>query len=73
MGKIEESTAWYNKGNSLDSLEKYEEAIACYDEAIKLNPEDSDVRYGKGYTLKKLGIDEEAEQCFAKAKELEEC
>ena len=28
---------WNNKGNALDELGKYDEAIGAYDEAIKLN------------------------------------
>jgi tetratricopeptide (TPR) repeat protein len=64
--------ALYNKGSSLDSLERYDESIACYDEVIKLNPEDSAPWASKGDSLKDLGRHEEAEQCFAKAKELDE-
>jgi len=73
LGKIEDSDAWSNKGNSLLSLGRFEEAIACFDEVIKLDPEYSDAWYIKSSALKKLGRDEEAEQCFAKVKELDEC
>ena len=65
--------AWYNKGLALGELEKYAEAIACYDEAIKLYPEYLLALYGKGNSLRKLGRDEEAEQCLAKARELQQC
>jgi tetratricopeptide (TPR) repeat protein len=30
---------WYNKGNALDSLERYNEAIECFDKAIEIEPE----------------------------------
>ena len=61
----------FNKGNALANLKKFEEAIACFDNVIKKNPEyPSALRY-KGAALKKLGRDEEAEYCFTKDKELE--
>ena len=72
LGKIEDANTWNDKGNSLYSLGRHEEAIACCDEAIKLDPENSGAWNNKGDSLKKLGRDEEAEQCFAKAKELDE-
>ena len=55
---------WPNKKNT-------KEAIACFDTAIKIDPEDSQVFFCKGNSLKKLGRNEEAEQCFDKAEELE--
>ena len=61
-----------DKYESLHSLEQYEEAIACYDKAIKLYPVNSAAWKNKCTALKKLGRDEEAEQCFAKARELDE-
>ena len=68
--KDDDYVAWYNKGNSLAQLERHEEAIGCYDEAIRLNPEDYITWNNKGRSLKELGRDDEAEECFAKAKEL---
>jgi tetratricopeptide (TPR) repeat protein len=53
-------------------LKKHEEAILCFDELIRLEPEHSSGWLNKGDSLKKLGKHEEAEQCFAKAKELDE-
>ena len=64
---------WYNKAIVLDELERYEEAVACYDEAIKLKPEYLVALYSKGDSLRKWGRDEEAEQCLAKARELQQC
>ena len=73
LGETEDSDAWYNKGVDLGKLERYEEALSCYDEAIKLYPEYLLALYGKGNSLRKLGRDEEAEQCLAKARELQQC
>ena len=72
MDKIEEADGWYNRGVALQDKEKHEEAITCYDNAIKLNPKNLAAYNGKGNSLRKLGRDEDAEQCFAKAKELDE-
>ena len=69
----EYSKTWYNKGIALLRLERYEEAIACFDEAIRLDPEYLLALYAKGNLLRKLGRDEEAEQCLAKARELQQC
>ena len=39
----------------MNNLGKYEEAIKCYDEAIKLNPKNVFVWYNKGVSLNNLG------------------
>jgi len=62
---------WVDKGSVLAKQERHKEAIACFDTAIKIDPEDSQVFFCKGDSLKKLGRNEEAEQCFDKAEELE--
>ena len=68
---VDSSHTWNDKGIALGKLEKYEEAIACFDEVIKLDPEDFAAWKNKGTALKTSGRDEEAEQCLAKAKALE--
>ena len=68
--KDDDSDAWYNKGRSLAQLERREEAIGCYDVAIRLNPEYSKAWSNKGDSLKKIGRYIEAEKWFAKFKEL---
>ena len=62
---------WVDKGSVWAKQERHKEAIACFDTAIKIDPEDSQVFFCKGNSLKKLGRNEDAEQCFAKAEELE--
>ncbi|WP_024970206.1 TPR end-of-group domain-containing protein, partial [Microcystis aeruginosa] len=36
-----------NRGSALDDLGRYEEAIASYDQAIKINSNDADAYYNK--------------------------
>ena len=62
--KDDDSDAWYNKGRSLAQLERLEEAIECYNVAIRLNPENSNAWLNKGNALAKLGQQEEAIECF---------
>ena len=45
------SPAWNNKGIALLSLEKYFEALDCFEHVMALNPMDSMVIYNKGYVL----------------------
>jgi tetratricopeptide (TPR) repeat protein len=49
---------------------KYDEAILCYDEAIRLDPNLVQEWYNKGVALEALGKTTEANAAFAKAKEL---
>ena len=74
LGETEDSIhTWNDKGTALGKLERHEEALSCFEEAIKLYPEYLLALYGKGNSLRKLGRDEEAEQCLAKARELQQC
>jgi tetratricopeptide (TPR) repeat protein len=42
-------------GNLRDSQGMYEKAIAAYDIALGIDPEDADALFDKGITLKKMG------------------
>ena len=48
--KDDDYVAWVAKGNSLARLERHEEAIECYDKAIRLNPENSDTQQNQRTT-----------------------
>ena len=61
---------WFDKGNELFDLGKYEEAIQCYDIAIEINPDFEEAYYNKGTALSDLGNKEEAIKCYDKAIEL---
>ncbi|MCX6673315.1 MAG: tetratricopeptide repeat protein [Methanothrix sp.] len=61
---------WFNKSVALFSQGKYDEAIKCYDQAIRLDPNDVAARYNKGVALDALGKTTEANAAFTEAKEL---
>jgi tetratricopeptide (TPR) repeat protein len=59
--------AWCLKGYVLNYLERYQEALYYFDEALIMNPEDSDYYIGRGISLYALEKYEEAIKCFDKA------
>jgi tetratricopeptide (TPR) repeat protein len=65
-----EAWEWSNKGISLGSLGRYEEAIVCLDTALELDPRCVAVWGNKGASLDILGRHEEAIHCYDKALEL---
>ena len=65
--KDDDYNAWVTKGNSLSQLERHEEAIECYDKAIRIDPENYDAWFNKGNSLVKLERHEEAIECYDKA------
>ena len=58
------NTNWHNEGESLVKLEKYEEAISCYDKIIRLDPQDLKAWSNKGFALINLEEYEEAISCY---------
>jgi superkiller protein 3 len=62
--------AWYNKGIALYNLRKYDEAIASYDEAIRVDSNYAKAWYNKGLALDNIGKHEEAKKSYDKAKHL---
>jgi len=62
---------WSNKGASLDNLGRHhEEAIACYDRALEINPRVAEAWNNKGVALRKLGKPQEAIACYDRALEI---
>ena len=61
---------WDNKGYTLYSQGKYEEAIKCFDKALEINPQDAYAWCNKGNSLYSQGKYEEAIKCFDKALEI---
>jgi serine/threonine protein kinase len=72
LPELKELEAWElsNKGVSLSNLGKYQEAIACYDKAIEINPGFADAWHNKTNSLEKLGKDQEVIACYDKALEI---
>lgn len=52
------------QGIGLIEFGKLDEAIQCFDEIIKINPDDSQAWYNKGATLELLEKYREAIECF---------
>jgi tetratricopeptide (TPR) repeat protein len=65
--KPDHATAYYNKGNTLQALNRLDEALTCYDNAIRLKPDYADAYYNKGITLKALNRLDEALTCYDNA------
>lgn len=60
-------SAYFLKGNAQYNKRNYEEAMKCYDKAIKINPEDNKAYFNKGNALNALDKHEEAIECYDKA------
>lgn len=58
------------RGNALQGLKRYEDALVAYEEAIRLYPDDIQVYNDMGITLELLGRSREAKKAFEKSKEL---
>ena len=56
-----------NQALALCNLERYEEALVCFEKAIVLDARDPDLWQNKGVTLCRLKRDREAIVCFVKA------
>jgi tetratricopeptide (TPR) repeat protein len=61
---------WIDEGNTLDGLKRYEEALAAYEQAIRLDPNFAVAYHNKGVALDNLRRSKEAQQCYEKARQL---
>ena len=62
---------WNNKGLSLETIGKYEEALDCYNKAIEINPLYAEAWEAKGFILGEyLSAPNEALNCYEKAAEI---
>jgi tetratricopeptide (TPR) repeat protein len=62
--------AWHVKGNCLDMMENYGEALLSYDNALKIDPQNAETWFNKGLTLKRMGRKVEADVCMEMAVKL---
>ncbi len=51
-------------------IQPSEESLVCFNEVLRIDPNNDDAWYWKGKQLSGLGRDEEAEKCLVKAREL---
>ena len=67
--QVGEKTAgfWINKGGSLATLGRHEEAISCFDQALAIDSRDAMAWHNKGSALNCLGRRKEAISCFDQA------
>ena len=54
-------------GNIRDSEGQYEKALAAYENALRIDPDDADAWFNKGMTLKKMGKISDATRCVETA------
>jgi tetratricopeptide (TPR) repeat protein len=66
---VGEKTAafWSNKGGSLATLARHEEALGCYDQALAIDPRNAIIWNNKGSSLAALGRREQALGCYDEA------
>jgi tetratricopeptide (TPR) repeat protein len=67
LDQLKKENDWVMEGNLKDSQGKYEEAIADYDKALQIDPDDADALFDKAETLQKMGRFKEAEKLVEKA------
>ena len=60
-----------SKGKSLLEEAKFDDALACFDQALLLNQNDPELWNFKGVTLRSLGRYEEALECFNRSLEID--
>ncbi|MCS7049913.1 MAG: tetratricopeptide repeat protein [Verrucomicrobiae bacterium] len=64
--------AWLGKGQSYLNLDRPADALACFDEALALNPHEPEALVKKGTALEKLGRLEEALEHYDRAIEADQ-
>ena len=58
---------WSGKGQTLNKLNRYAEALSAFNTALEVNPKNDTVWYHKGHTLMDLGRYADAEEAFNEA------
>ena len=64
-GQSKLQQGWFNKGIALSALGKNEDAVSCFTQAHKLNPQDDTALYCWGLALSRTGRTKEALQAYA--------
>lgn len=66
----QDAAARYAKGLEFNELGKWDDAVKCFDQAIRLDPRNSSFWVAKGVALAELGRHDEAVKCYDKAIEI---
>ena len=61
---------WKKEGDTHYNARRYQEALAAYEQAIRLNPNDAGAHLNKGILLEKLGEKREAKRAYKRARQL---
>jgi len=59
-----------SRGLTLIYSERFNEALECFDQALRLSPHNADAWNNKGRTLSALGNSQQAQKCFSQAASL---
>ncbi|WP_131751091.1 tetratricopeptide repeat protein [Legionella erythra] len=62
FGALETQQGYYNQGNALAHMGRYEDAIKAYDEALRINPNDKDALHNRQLVENLLKKDENKQQ-----------
>ena len=65
-----DAAGWKKRGLALRGQERYEEALACFDRGLEIDPRNWLLWNNKGAALKALGRTDEADACLRRANEL---
>ena len=70
QSESEDASTWFDRGNDLYNSQRYEEAIASYDKALEIKPDDHEAWNNRGIALRKLERYSEAIASYDKALEI---
>src|SRR5207302_782 len=65
-----EAQQWIDQGKRHSNLKRYEEALAAYEQALRLDPNFTFAYYNKGLALEQLKRTKEAQEAYARARQL---
>ncbi|SRR6266487_1167745 len=67
LNSLKTKEEWLNEGNALHSLQRYQEALVAYEQAIHLDPNFANAYNGKGAALRALNRSQEALAAYEQA------
>jgi tetratricopeptide (TPR) repeat protein len=69
--RLIEARQWGGKGRAFEDINKYTEAIECYNKSLELDPSNAMIWNNKGWSLRIIGRPKEAVDCFNKALDID--